>query len=447
MSVESGSAANDRLVRASGLARNFLQKNAMYPGDIDVHAYVEVFLRQMEAGLAGKPSSLRMIPTFIELGRQIPQDTPVIAVDAGGTNLRIGVVRFSAGSKPVVSSHQRHAMPGLDGEISADTFFDVFADHLSPLLSETSRVGLSFSFPAEILPNKDGRILQLCKEVRVADAAGQSLAAGLNAALRRKHAPPLERVVVLNDTVGTLLAGLTQDGDTGYSSYVGFVLGTGTNVAYVESNDNIGKRTELRPGPSQVDHVESGAYAAWPRGKIDLAFDATTADPGKYVFEKSISGAYLGNLCLRTFLVAAEAGLFSAGARDVLHRFNSLNTSALDPFLGGPNLEGSLHDELLRCGSADDIALAASLVDALVQRAAKFAAVSLGAVVLKAHRAAATQGPVCVTADGSTFYRLRSLRERVVRELDTILANHCSYRLIAVADAPLIGAAVAGLTN
>ena len=434
-------------MRASELARDFLHENGMYHGDIDVRACAEVFLRHMECGLAGAPSSLQMIPTFIELDHRVPLRTPVIAIDAGGTNLRVGVVRFEPGYKPVVSHYKRCRMPGLDGEISADQFFDVFAGQFCALLPETDRVGFSFSFPAEVFPCKDARIILLSKEVRVADSAGQLLAVGLNAALRRKNAPRPARVVVLGDTVGVLLAGASQHGNEAHSTYVALVLGTGTNVAYLESNDNIRKRSDLRSGAAQVVNVESGAYDAWPRGRIDLAFDASTANPGKYVFEKSLSGAYLGGLCLRTLLAGAEAHLFSAAAEEAVRRCRALDTSALDPFLGGPNAPGSLHNELGGCGSPEDIALAAALVDSIVHRAAKLTAVSLGAVLLKASHAVGSDGPVCVTVDGSTFHRVRSLRERVVRAVDTILEKGPRYRLTAVDDAALIGAAVGGLTN
>jgi len=91
--------------------------------------------------------------------------------------------------------------------------------------------------------------------------------------------------------------------------------------------------------------------------------------------------------------------------------------------------------------------MASSLVDLVVERAAKLAAVSMAAVLLRSHRGASGDGPVCVTVDGSTFHRLRSFRERITGWVDHILDHRVRYRVVSVADASLIGAAVAGVSN
>jgi hexokinase len=58
--------------------------------------------------------------------------------------------------------------------------------------------------------------------------------------------------------------------------------------------------------------------------------------------------------------------------------------------------------------------------------------------------------PVCVNVDGSTFYRTKSVefRSRLEAHLRKILEPRgVSYELVGVEDAPVIGAAVAGLTR
>src|SRR5512142_3325116 len=285
-------------------ARAFLQASGMFHGDIDALRCTEEFREEMEAGLCGRPSSLRMIPTFIEANREIPVGEPVIAMDAGGTNLRIALVEFDAEGEPRMSGFERFRMPGLDGEIPCDEFFDVLAGHLQKLAPRARRVGLSFSYPAEILPSKDGKILSLSKELRVSGIVGQLCGERINAALRRRGVAHDLRFVVVNDTVGALLAGRAAHGSHRYSRYVGFVLGTGLNCAYVESDN----------------------HARIPRGKIDLALDAASAEPGSYALEKAVSGAYLGALALRTLQAAAEEGLFTKGAAERLRAWAKLET-------------------------------------------------------------------------------------------------------------------------
>jgi hexokinase len=417
----------------------------MFHAEIDATRCTHEFIEEMEAGLAGRPSSLRMIPTFIEADREIPVGEPVIAMDAGGTNLRIALVEFDAEGAPRMSGFERFRMPGLDGEIPSDEFFDVLAGHLQKLAPRARRVGLSFSYPAEILPTKDGKILSLSKELRVSGIVGLLCGERINAALRKKGVAHDLRFVVVNDTVGALLAGRAAHGSHRYSRYVGFVLGTGLNCAYVESNEQVKKRKDL-PAGGQIINVESGNHARIPRGKIDLALDAASAEPGSYALEKAVSGAYLGALALRTLQAAAEDGLFTAGAAECLRAWPRLETPELEPFLGGAGGTG-LHAALCRAGTADDLAVACALTEHLLERAAKFAAVNMSAALLRSVRTGPADAPAAITVDGSTFYRLKSYRERITGWVDRILAGRLPWEVVTVDNAALIGAAVGGITN
>jgi hexokinase len=367
-------------------------------------------------------------------------------MDAGGTHLRVALVEFDAEGEARISAFERHRMPGLDGEIPADVFFEILAGHVKKLAPRAARVGLSFSYPAEILPSRDGKILGLSKELRVAGVVGQLVGQRINAALRAAGSQGDLRFVVLNDTVGALLAGRAAHGFHRFSRYVGFVLGTGLNCAYVESNEHIHKRGDLPAGGRQIINVESGAYGRMPRGAVDLALDASSAEPGNYLLEKTASGAYLGALCLRTFQAAAEDGLFSSGATECLRSSPRLDTPGLDSFFGGEGGAG-LHAALRRGGTAADLEMAGALVDLILERAAKLVAVNMGVALLKGVDTGPAQAPACITVDGSTYYRLPTYRERITRWLDRIVEGRLRYEVLSVESAALVGAAVGGITN
>ena len=53
-------------------ATGFLRSCGMFHGEIDAARCTREFIEEMEAGLAGRASSLRMIPTFIEADGEIP---------------------------------------------------------------------------------------------------------------------------------------------------------------------------------------------------------------------------------------------------------------------------------------------------------------------------------------------------------------------------------------
>jgi hexokinase len=422
----------------------FLRSCGMYHGDVDVLACTRRFLEDMDAGLQGRPSSLRMIPTFIEVDAAIPPDRPVLAVDAGGTNLRVALVDFDAAGAPRYTGFERHRMPGLDGEIGVEAFFEALAARVRPVVGGAGRMGLSFSYPAEILPSRDGRILGLSKELRVAGIAGELVGERLCRALRAGGAAGELHFVVLNDTVGALLAGRAARAGHPEARQVGYVLGTGLNCAYVEDDHHITKVPGLPPG-RQVVNVEAGNWDGAPRGAVDRALDAASAEPGTYLLEKAVSGAYLGALCLRTLQAAAEDGLFTQGGAACLRGWPRLDTPELDPLLSPRPAAEGLAAALARGGSGDDLVLARALASAVVERAAQLAAVVMGAAALR------SQGPagpaVRVTADGSTFYKLPTFQGRITGWVERIVAGKCAVEVGSVEHAALLGAAVGGATN
>ena len=95
-----------------------------------------------------------------------------------------------------------------------------------------------------------------------------------------------KQIVLLNDTVATLLAGKSASFGKDYDSFIGFILGTGTNTCYIESNRNIGKVKNLDPAKSQIINIESGNFRKVPQTDLDIIFDNTTVNPGDYKFEK-----------------------------------------------------------------------------------------------------------------------------------------------------------------
>ncbi len=96
------------------------------------------------------------------------------------------------------------------------------------------------------------------------------------------------------------------------------------------------RKKGLDPTKSQIINTESGGFAKGPMGKIDLEFDKSTINPGQGVFEKMISGAYFGPLCLRTIHTAADDGLFSGSVAGKLKNITKIDTKDVNDFLYHP---------------------------------------------------------------------------------------------------------------
>jgi len=428
--------------------RQFLKDNGAWYEDIAMDEFCDVFRGEMRAGLAGPDISLAMIPTYIEVGREIPKDRRVIVLDAGGTNFRVAAVHFDRAGKPVIENFIQKPMPGLDREVGKEEFFTTIVEYMSGVVDAGESIGFCFSYPTEILPNRDGRLIRFCKEVKAKEVEGELIGQNLVAAMKDAGHKGEKRVAILNDTVATLLAGMSASGQRAFDSYIGFILGTGSNCCYIESNRKITKTPGLDPAGGQIVNVESGSFGKAPRGAIDSLLDESTLDPGKYTFEKMFSGGYFGPLCLKALQQASRQGFLSKIVGDQLLTAADLETKDVNSFLRHPQGDNPLA-VICAKGTTQDRAAVWYLLDGLIERAARVVAAMLSSVVLETDKGYNPCEPVCITAEGTTFYELKLLRERVESYIRCFLqGRHDRFvEFVHVDDATLIGAAIAGLTN
>ena len=426
---------------------SFLAKHN-FSAELDFSTLLAEFDRQMTAGLGGKPSSLAMIPSFVSLGKTVPSNTPIIVLDAGGTNLRVAVVHFNEAGEARFDDKEKFAMPGTTGEtLSEETFFSRFAEFLEPVAERSDSVGFCFSYPTEITPTLDGRLIRWTKQVAAPEVIGKMIGAGIAAALEKRTGAKLA-VKILNDTVATLLAGAGAGMARNYSSFCGFILGTGTNIAYIESNAKITKISGLDPNGKMVINCETGNFNGAPQSDFDREMDAQTSDTGKGLFEKMISGAYIGGVGLALLKSAARDGLFSASAAKAILALKTLSTKDFDDFIANPYLKFSALSDFPF--TDDDRRVMLEIGEPVFIRAANLTAANIAAAILKSGAGKDRLHPVCVTVDGSTYHKTRTafFKSRVEEALRAILHPQGVYfDIIAVEDAPMIGSAVAGLIS
>ena len=420
----------------------------MYHEDIDMDKLSDIFIEEMHRGLAGRDSSLAMIPTYIEVGRRIPADECVIVLDAGGTNFRVAAVHFDQSGKPVIENFVQEPMPGIDKEVGKEEFFAAIVKYMAGVMDTSDSIGFCFSYPTEILPNRDGKLIQFCKEVKAKQVEGELIGQNLIHAIKSAGYKSNKQVVILNDTVASLLAGMSASGKKIFNSYIGFILGTGSNCCYIESNRNITKKSDLDPDREQIINVESGSFGKAPRGEIDIQLDESTLDPGKYTFEKMFSGAYLGSLCLKALQQAGRQGFFSKAVSTELLKIEALLTKDVNSFLRYSQGDNPLA-MICRGGNTQDLAAIWYVLDGLIERAALLVATMLASIVIKTNKGSDPCEPVCITAEGTTFYEMKSLREKIESYLRSFLQGKHDqfFEFMKVEDATLIGAAIAGLTN
>lgn len=431
--------------------KKFLRKMNMFHEQVDMEEAYQHFLEEMEKGLEGEPSSLEMIPTFIESSKEIPVNEKVIVLDAGGTNFRVALIHFDDNRKVIIEEFNKYPMPGTNGLLTFDQFFETIAKAVEPIAEKSTKIGFCFSYPTEILPNKDGRLIRFSKEVQAPEVEGKMIGESLHAMLKSRGCSVDHKIVILNDTVATLLTGQASCPERNYDDYLGYILGTGLNSCYSESNENITKldSINLERGNSQIINVESGTFAVADRGDIDDVLDKKTSIPGTYFLEKMTSGAYFGSLVSEVLFEAEKTDLFNKEFNEELIAAGSLNTRQVNEFLQNPFQKENVLSDICFRHDNENRELLYFLIDSLLERAAKLIAVNMAAIILKSGKGTSPVRPTCLTVDGTTFYAYHKFQYRVETCLNNFLSgvHKRYYDIVQVEDAPLIGAAIAALTN
>lgn len=412
---------------------------------VDVNTVAESILDDMNRGLKGLKSDEDMIPTWCMPPKSKVTNKSVIVIDAGGTNFRSCLVTFDVNGTPSISEMEKTKMPGVERELTKKEFFDQFAANLEHLKNKADSIGFCFSYPMQITENSDGILLGFSKEVKAPEVVGCKIGECLKEALVAHGWNEPKRVTMLNDTVAALLAGaaISKKGKE-YSSYIGLILGTGMNAAYIQPE--IPTRNNF---PQQIVVCESGKTRCVNRSDFDISLDKKTQKPGEFYMEKLCSGAYLGPVVYEMLQVAASENFFSDGVNKALSQLKEFTTIQMSEFLDAPyNTECALSKLCAdNNATAEDYDRMYQLLDAVAERSARHAAAILVAAVVQSGEGKLATKPVCILCNGSTFYKTHMINNRVHGYLDEILTKQYGlyWDIVSVDDDITLGTAIAGL--
>ncbi|KAM1727278.1 hypothetical protein ACFX12_017939 [Malus domestica] len=276
---------------------------------------------EMHAGLASEGGSkLKMLISYVDNLPTGDENGLFYALDLGGTNFRVLRVRLGGNEKRVVKqefdevSIPPHLMTG-----TSEGLFDFIAEALAkfvategeglhPAPSRQRELGFTFSFPVWQTSIASGTLIKWTKGFNIEDAVEQDVVGELTKSME-KIGLDMRVTALVNDTIGTLAGGRYHNQDV----IAAVILGTGTNAAYVERAHAIPKWHGLLPKSGEmVINMEWGNFRSshLPLTEYDQALDAESLNPGEQIFEKIISGMYLGEIVRRVLLKMAEEADF-----------------------------------------------------------------------------------------------------------------------------------------
>ncbi|KMZ65387.1 Hexokinase [Zostera marina] len=310
----------NRCTSAMGILRDFKDKSDTPISKL--RQVADAMTVEMHAGLASEGASkLKMIISYVNNLPTGDEHGIFYALDLGGTNFR--VLRVQLGGEEGNVGEPEFEEVSIPSNLMTGTsqdLFDYIAKALAKFISTEGEnfrlsdgrqreLGFTFSFPVKQMSIASGTLIKWTKGFSIDGTVGKDVVTELTDALERQGVD-MRVAALVNDTIGTLAGGRYENNNV----VAAVILGTGTNAAYVERANAIPKWQGLLPKSGEmVINMEWGNFksAHLPTTEYDIALDCDSLNPGEQIYEKLISGMYLGEIARRILLkMAREAALF-----------------------------------------------------------------------------------------------------------------------------------------
>ncbi|KAF1743732.1 hypothetical protein MXB_5698 [Myxobolus squamalis] len=387
---------------------------------------------------------LKMLPTYLST---VPDGTEAgcfYAIDLGGTNLRFLEISVINGTLVPKSTNYTIPIERMTGEGSL--LFDFIAQciyqgfkNAEILGKPLDFLGFTFSFPVHQTAIDSGLLIRWTKGFNASGVEGHDVVKLLRDACERKGLE-IKSYILINDTTGTLLNGAFEK----KSCKVGVINGTGTNACYLEETIHVKSWT----GPQNVRRViintEWGAFGEHGeledfRTPIDDLIDASSINSGYQIFEKMVSGMYIGDIARLLIIKAGESGLlFNRKIPRALTHYGSFPAAMVslsyerDVFIQKfESTIGYMLDSL-------EYLTVSKICDVVSRRSAGLCAAGLVAIL---KRISCPDG--VIAADGSMFKLHPCFMSYVTNYMKEMIPDNRKFEILPVDDGSGKGAALA----
>ncbi|ODV86479.1 hypothetical protein CANARDRAFT_27680 [[Candida] arabinofermentans NRRL YB-2248] len=435
-----------------------------------LNTVIEYFIEELNRGNEDgtDPTGIPMNVTWVMDYPDGSETGEYLAIDLGGTNLRVVMVSLLGNNKFTTKQSKFHIPVSMRTTKNRDDLFDFIASCLQDFLEEQNPngipkdamfpLGFTFSYPATQSRINSGVLQRWTKGFDIPNVEGEDVVPLLMEHVH-KRGLPIEVVALINDTSGTLVASRYTDPLT----EMGCIFGTGVNGAYYDRVANIpkilGKLEDDVPSTSpMLINCEYGSFdnrhKVLPRTSYDIQIDNESPRPGQQAFEKMTSGYYLGELVRLVLLELYGKGLLFKDYKPASEQAQNLKTPYfLDTsFLSiieadeTENLSETLNlfsSKLFLDTTLEERKFTKKLCQFIGTRAARLSICGISAVCKKMN-----YKKCHVAADGSVFMKYPYFPERAAQGLSDVFGweglaekDH-PIRIVQSEDGSGVGAAV-----
>jgi hexokinase len=252
-------------------------------------------------------------------------------------------------------------------------------------------LGFVLSFPLEQQALNKAVVIQWTKDFEITGADGKNIAELLQIGFRRRHIN-ISVEAVVNGAVGCLLAHSYRSLDT----LMACTISTGTNAAYWEKVEAIQKsKLQARDDDDMIINTEWGSFGdknpmLLPRTFYDNRVNRQSVNPGVHVFEKMVSGLYLGEIARIIMVDFLDRRLLFDGQYTTELNTPYLFEASYMSAIGSddtPDLESTKHilESIMNLPSTtlSDRQIVRTICELVSQRAARLVAAAMSAIIEK----------------------------------------------------------------
>ncbi|VDO45901.1 unnamed protein product [Haemonchus placei] len=326
-------------------------------------------------------------------------------------------------------------------------------------------LGFTFSFPCQqegLTRDFSAKLIRWTKGFKASGCEGVDVCKMLKDACNRRsesYTIPLVQdieidvVALLNDTVGTLMACAFKE-NTCQASPIGVDV---EDSFFISDSDDVSQWKSIILF-QMIMNTEWGAFGddgalRFIHTKYDREVDKSSVNPGKQIFEKMISGMYLGELARVALKEMAQQGLLFGGQTGLLEERGRFSTRFMSDIGSDQDLYSDLAGDeekktfqntekiLGELGfnkiTRADCANVAYVCNIITTRAAHLLAAGIATLINRVERPLVTVG-----IDGSV-YRFHPVFPQLLDDkIAELIDENLRYKLMLSEDGSGIGAAV-----
>ncbi|KAL3992872.1 hypothetical protein ACER0C_010146 [Sarotherodon galilaeus] len=425
------------------------------------------FQAEMKKGLSAESSAaaaVKMLPTHVRSTPDGSEKGQFLALDLGGSKFKVlrvkvregmgvrkGGVEMEEKIYPISKELLNGRAPELFDHVSESLKDFLHVKNIS--LEKKHPLAFTFSFPCEQTRLDKGLLLSWSKNSRARGLQGKDVVQALREAIDRTGGMDIEVLAMVNDTPGLEPATFRLQGklptleprsptmmtcgfDDQYCD-VGLIIGTGTNACYMEELRHVdlveGDEGRMCVNTEWGGFGDDGALNDYIT-EFDQDVDATSINPGKQIFEKMVSGMYLGELVRLVVLKMTKLGqLFDGLVSDALMTKGKITTAhvaAMEEYKNGLKNTRDILVELGLNPSQDDC-IAVQHVSTIVSfRSSNLVAAGLAAILTRIKQNRHLRAlRITVGVDG-TVYKTHPQYPKRLHKVVRRLLPECQVRFV-----------------